>query len=85
MTSWFLQKELENFPVGTIQHCQAVNGACSFDSILALICKESGQNKPDLHLFQCDHVKVTLRFDWPPAIPRRRFHPQCPVSSSRPT
>ncbi|XP_075900125.1 epidermal growth factor receptor kinase substrate 8a [Nelusetta ayraudi] len=54
------QKELENFPVGTIQHCQAVKGACSFDSILALICKESGQNKPDLHLFQCDHVKAHL-------------------------
>lgn len=44
--------------MGTIQLCQAVSNACSYDSILALVCKESGQNKPDLHLFQCDHTKV---------------------------
>ncbi|KAG7232245.1 hypothetical protein INR49_008872 [Caranx melampygus] len=34
--------------------------ACSYDSILALVCKESGQNKPDLHLFQCDDIKANL-------------------------
>lgn len=59
----FFQNELENFPVATIQHCQAVMNACSYDSILALVCKESGQTKPDLHLFQCDVIKVT-RSDW---------------------
>ena len=53
------QNELENFPVGSIQHCQAVMNACSYDSILALVCKESGQSKPDLHLFQCDDIKVS--------------------------
>uniref|UniRef100_A0A3Q3IX45 Epidermal growth factor receptor kinase substrate 8-like protein 1 n=1 Tax=Monopterus albus TaxID=43700 RepID=A0A3Q3IX45_MONAL len=54
------RNELENFPIGTIQHCQAVMNTCSYDSILALVCKESGQPKPDLHLFQCDNIKANL-------------------------
>ncbi|KAJ3612340.1 hypothetical protein NHX12_020616 [Muraenolepis orangiensis] len=54
------QNELENFPMGSIQHCQALMNSCSYDSILALVCKESGQGKPDLHLFQCDHIKANL-------------------------
>uniref|UniRef100_A0A3B4WB65 EGFR pathway substrate 8a, signaling adaptor n=1 Tax=Seriola lalandi dorsalis TaxID=1841481 RepID=A0A3B4WB65_SERLL len=54
------KNEMENFPIGTIQHCQAVMNACSYDSILALVCKESGQTKPDLHLFQCDDIKANL-------------------------
>ncbi|XP_071358825.1 epidermal growth factor receptor kinase substrate 8a isoform X2 [Trachinotus anak] len=54
------KNELENFPIGTIQHCQAVMNTCSYDSILALVCKESGQTKPDLHLFQCDDIKANL-------------------------
>ncbi|XP_005734240.1 epidermal growth factor receptor kinase substrate 8a isoform X3 [Pundamilia nyererei] len=54
------KNELENFQIGSIQHCQAVMNACSYDSILALICKEPGQVKPDLHLFQCDEIKANL-------------------------
>ncbi|KAG7454494.1 hypothetical protein MATL_G00260300 [Megalops atlanticus] len=54
------KNELENFPLSTIQHCQAVMNACSYDSILALVCKEAGQGKPDLHLFQCDDIKANL-------------------------
>ncbi|KAM9845668.1 epidermal growth factor receptor kinase substrate 8a [Aulostomus maculatus] len=54
------KNELENFAIGTIQHCQAVMNACSYDSILALVCKESGQSKADLHLFQCDDIKANL-------------------------
>lgn len=54
------KNELENFSLASIQHCQAVMNACSYDSILALVCKESGQSKPDLHLFQCDHIKANL-------------------------
>lgn len=54
------KNELENFPLASIQHCQAVMNACSYDSILALVCKESGQGKPDLHLFQCDDIKANL-------------------------
>ncbi|XP_017384120.1 epidermal growth factor receptor kinase substrate 8 isoform X1 [Cebus imitator] len=54
------KNELENFPLNTIQHCQAVMHSCSYDSILALVCKEPTQNKPDLHLFQCDEVKANL-------------------------
>lgn len=57
------KNELENFPIGTIQHCQAIINACSFNSILALVCKESGQGKPDLHLFQCDDIKANLIHD----------------------
>ncbi|XP_043086666.1 epidermal growth factor receptor kinase substrate 8a isoform X4 [Puntigrus tetrazona] len=54
------KNELENFPLASIQHCQAMMNACSYDSILALVCKESGQGKPDLHLFQCDDIKANL-------------------------
>ncbi|XP_029604245.1 epidermal growth factor receptor kinase substrate 8 isoform X3 [Salmo trutta] len=54
------KNELENFPLGTIMHCQAVMSSCNYDSILALVCKEPGQGKPDLHLFQCDDIKANL-------------------------
>ncbi|XP_041057795.1 epidermal growth factor receptor kinase substrate 8a isoform X6 [Carcharodon carcharias] len=54
------KNELEHFPFNTIQHCQSVMNACNYDSILALVCKESGQGKPDIHLFQCDEVKAEL-------------------------
>lgn len=52
------QNELENFPIGSIQLCQAVMNSCSYDSILALVCKDQNQTRPDLHLFQCDDIKV---------------------------
>lgn len=52
------KNELEHFPIGSIQLCQAVENACSYNSILALVCKDSGQSKPDLHLFQCDDIKA---------------------------
>uniref|UniRef100_A0A8B9NLN2 PID domain-containing protein n=1 Tax=Accipiter nisus TaxID=211598 RepID=A0A8B9NLN2_9AVES len=55
------KNELENFPLSTIQHCQAVMNACNYNSILALVCKEPTQNKPDLHLFQCDEIKIMKR------------------------
>ncbi|XP_056407548.1 epidermal growth factor receptor kinase substrate 8, partial [Hyla sarda] len=51
--------ELENFPIGTIQHCKAVMNSCRYNSILALVCKEPTQSKADLHLFQCDEVKAS--------------------------
>ncbi|NXL44269.1 EPS8 kinase, partial [Podilymbus podiceps] len=54
------KNELENFPLSTIQHCQAVMNACNYNSILALICKEPTQTKPDLHLFQCDEIKASF-------------------------
>ncbi|XP_039625930.1 epidermal growth factor receptor kinase substrate 8a isoform X2 [Polypterus senegalus] len=54
------KNQLENFPLNTIQHCQSVMNACSYDSILALVCKEPGQGKPDLHLFQCEEIKANL-------------------------
>ncbi|XP_065492106.1 epidermal growth factor receptor kinase substrate 8 isoform X2 [Caloenas nicobarica] len=54
------KNELENFPLSTIQHCQAVMNACNYNSILALICKEPNQTKPDLHLFQCDEIKASF-------------------------
>ncbi|XP_062990918.1 epidermal growth factor receptor kinase substrate 8 isoform X2 [Elgaria multicarinata webbii] len=54
------KNELENFPLSTIQHCQAVLNSCNYDSILALVCKEPSQSKADLHLFQCDEIKANL-------------------------
>lgn len=44
--------------MASVQQCRAVTNACAFDSLLALVCKDPGQNKPDLHLFQCDHLQV---------------------------
>ncbi|XP_038627982.1 epidermal growth factor receptor kinase substrate 8 isoform X2 [Tachyglossus aculeatus] len=55
--------ELEHFPLGTVQLCQAVLSACSYDSVLALACKDPAQSRPDLHLFQCDQVKADLICD----------------------
>ncbi|XP_013930840.1 PREDICTED: epidermal growth factor receptor kinase substrate 8-like [Thamnophis sirtalis] len=57
------KNELENFPLNTIQHCQAVMNSCNYDSILALVCKEPSQSKADLHLFQCDEVKANFIHD----------------------
>ncbi|NP_001084577.1 epidermal growth factor receptor pathway substrate 8 L homeolog [Xenopus laevis] len=54
------KSELENFPLSTIQHCQAVMNDCRYDSILALVCKEPAQGKADLHLFQCDEIKASM-------------------------
>ncbi|XP_032895445.1 epidermal growth factor receptor kinase substrate 8 isoform X11 [Amblyraja radiata] len=54
------KNELEHFPFNTIQHFQSVTNACNYDSILALVCKEPGQGKPDIHLFQCDEVKAEM-------------------------
>uniref|UniRef100_A0A1B8Y223 Epidermal growth factor receptor kinase substrate 8 n=1 Tax=Xenopus tropicalis TaxID=8364 RepID=A0A1B8Y223_XENTR len=54
------KSELENFPLSSVQHCQAVMNACRYDSILALVCKEPAQSKADLHLFQCDEIKASL-------------------------
>ncbi|XP_069484472.1 epidermal growth factor receptor kinase substrate 8 isoform X2 [Ambystoma mexicanum] len=54
------KNELENFPLNTIQLCQSVLNSCSFSSILAIVCKEPSQSKPDLHLFQCDEVKANF-------------------------
>lgn len=44
--------------MGSVQRVQALMDTCVFRSLLALVCREAGQNKPDLHLFQCDHTKV---------------------------
>nr|XP_023671032.1 epidermal growth factor receptor kinase substrate 8-like isoform X1 [Paramormyrops kingsleyae]XP_023671033.1 epidermal growth factor receptor kinase substrate 8-like isoform X1 [Paramormyrops kingsleyae] len=54
------KNEVENFPLSCIMRCQAVMDACNYDSILALICKEPGQAKPDLYLFQCNDIKANL-------------------------
>ncbi|KAM4748649.1 epidermal growth factor receptor kinase substrate 8 isoform 2-T2 [Rhinophrynus dorsalis] len=54
------KSELENFPLSTIQQCQAVMNSCRYDSILALVCKEPAQGKADLHLFHCDQVKASF-------------------------
>jgi len=45
--------------VATVQLSRAVTGACGYDSMLALVCREPGRRRPHLHLFQCDHVKVS--------------------------
>lgn len=65
------QNELENFPITSILLCQAVMNACSYDSILVLVCKDPSQTKPDLHLFQCDDIKVKASV-WPTELSRTR-------------
>ncbi|XP_013883620.1 epidermal growth factor receptor kinase substrate 8a [Austrofundulus limnaeus] len=54
------KNELENFPISSIQLCQAVMNSCNYDSILVLVCKDQNQTRPDLHLFQCDDIKANL-------------------------
>ncbi|KAK7896743.1 hypothetical protein WMY93_022068 [Mugilogobius chulae] len=67
------KNELENFPIGTIQHCQAVINACSYDSILALVCKESGQSNLTCIYSSATTSRMILKSDGiippPPAAP----------------
>ena len=55
-----LQDELENFPLHTIQMCQAVLNQTRYPSVLLLVCQDKEQHKPDIHFFHCDEVEVRL-------------------------
>nr|XP_032833963.1 epidermal growth factor receptor kinase substrate 8-like isoform X1 [Petromyzon marinus] len=54
------KEELENFTLTSIISCQAVLTEPNYSSILALICTDVGQAKPDLHLFHCVEVGAEL-------------------------
>nr|XP_057931930.1 epidermal growth factor receptor kinase substrate 8-like protein 2 isoform X1 [Doryrhamphus excisus] len=54
------QEELENFPLTTIQMCQAVLNQTRYPSVLLLVCQDKEQHKPDIHFFHCDQVEAEL-------------------------
>ncbi|XP_019935130.1 epidermal growth factor receptor kinase substrate 8-like protein 2 isoform X2 [Paralichthys olivaceus] len=54
------QEELENFPLHTIQMCQAVLNQTRYPSVLLLVCQDKEQHKPDIHFFHCDEVEAEM-------------------------
>lgn len=54
------QEELENFPLPTVRHTQAVLNQLRYPSVLLLVCQDSEQSKPDIHFFHCDEVEAEL-------------------------
>ncbi|XP_056138165.1 epidermal growth factor receptor kinase substrate 8-like protein 2 isoform X2 [Lampris incognitus] len=54
------EEELENFPLPTIQHCQAVLNQTRYPSVLLLVCQDTEQHKPDIHFFHCDEVEAEM-------------------------
>ncbi|XP_058502251.1 epidermal growth factor receptor kinase substrate 8-like protein 2 isoform X2 [Solea solea] len=54
------QEELENFPLPTIQMCQAVLNQTRYPSVLLLVCQDNEQHKPDIHFFHCDEVEAEM-------------------------
>uniref|UniRef100_G3SIL2 EPS8 signaling adaptor L2 n=1 Tax=Gorilla gorilla gorilla TaxID=9595 RepID=G3SIL2_GORGO len=56
----YLQEELENFPLPTVQHSQTVLNQLRYPSVLLLVCQDSEQSKPDVHFFHCDEVEAEL-------------------------
>ncbi|XP_060931872.1 epidermal growth factor receptor kinase substrate 8-like protein 2 isoform X2 [Limanda limanda] len=54
------QVELENFPLHTIQMCQAVLNQTRYPSVLLLVCQDKEQHKPDIHFFHCDEVEAEM-------------------------
>jgi len=58
-----LQEELEHFPLASLQHIQSVLDTCNYNSICALVVKDTDQKTPDIHLFQCSTVPVSISFN----------------------
>lgn len=54
------QEELENFPLPTINMCQAVLNQTRYPSVLLLVCQDREQHRPDIHFFHCDEVEAEL-------------------------
>ncbi|XP_067357651.1 epidermal growth factor receptor kinase substrate 8-like protein 2 isoform X2 [Channa argus] len=54
------QEELENFPLPTINMCQAVLNQTRYPSVLLLVCQDKEQHKPDIHFFHCDEVDAEM-------------------------
>lgn len=54
------QEELENFPLSTICHSQAVLNQTRYPSLLLLVCQDKDQHKPDIHFFHCDEVEAEM-------------------------
>ncbi|KAM8836991.1 LOW QUALITY PROTEIN: epidermal growth factor receptor kinase substrate 8-like protein 1 [Spinachia spinachia] len=53
------QDELENYSFKSILRCDAIDTERRFPSLLLLVCQSAGQQKPDIHFFDCEAVKVS--------------------------
>ncbi|CAN0192175.1 unnamed protein product [Lampetra fluviatilis] len=59
------QDVLENFPLASVQRVEAVPfelevGSSREDGLLAILCQDDTQSRPDIHLFSCREIPVNL-------------------------
>ncbi|XP_061415887.1 epidermal growth factor receptor kinase substrate 8-like [Lethenteron reissneri] len=59
------QDVLENFPLASVQRVEAVPfeleiGSSREDGLLAILCQDDTQSRPDIHLFSCRELPVNL-------------------------
>lgn len=54
------KEELENYGLAAVARCEAVRPETRLQPLLLLVCQEPDQLKPDIHLFECDHIGAEL-------------------------
>lgn len=53
------QYELESYGLASILRCDAIDPEQQFTSLLLLVCQGADLQKPDIHFFDCETVKVS--------------------------
>ncbi|XP_066564785.1 epidermal growth factor receptor kinase substrate 8-like protein 1a isoform X2 [Amia ocellicauda] len=54
------QDELEEYPLSCVQRCEAVLSERRYPSLLLLLCQEPSQKQPEVHIFNCQHLRAEL-------------------------
>ncbi|MBN3300541.1 ES8L1 protein, partial [Amia calva] len=52
--------ELEEYPLSCVQRCEAVLSERRYPSLLLLLCQEPSQKQPEVHIFNCQHLREVL-------------------------